>query len=726
MNRPDDDIGLDDFRARTLTMCEVGCVALAFGLMFLFSHPRDTEAWVPVAAAGLYAVAALTFVVGRLNLTLGAWVLVEGLMVLACGTAWVPSLKLVIYLMPALVVFSSIFVGFSGGWIAAVAASANLGAALALGAPISRDGVAIVLGLSWTNALVTWLASQPTRTALRWSWNSYRRAEDETRRAMRQQSEFAQLAKSLNVAQDRLEELNYELDRARRAAEDASRLKAEFAASVSHELRTPLNLIIGFSEVMALGTGNHNEQPLPPAYLRDVDTIYRNARHLSSLIDDILDLSQIDAARMGLMRERVDLMRLVAEAVSSIEPLYLKQGISIATEVPAGLPPVFADRTRVRQVLINLLGNAVRFTSVGGVRIGVELQEREILVAVADTGVGIAPNDLPRVFQEFMQVGATTSQPAGSSGLGLSISKRLIELHGGSMWVNSQPGQGSTFCFTLPLCDNVVSVGLHPAWETWLRPNDPSPRLVVVCGKEAELLRLFQRYLDGYQVTVVRNLSDVRSLLKSKSVYALVLTGSIESDLWQQAQQLRRETRNLPVLVCPLRGRLHLASELGITEYLVKPIRSEEIAQALRRNGRLARDVVVIDDDPDMVRLLGRMIRLVARRTKVRGAYGGAEGLAMLRERKPDLVLLDLLMPDVDGYAVLQAMRSDEVLRSVPVAVVTARGAQEEVTTGDVVSITQGSGMSVAEVMRLAKVSLDSLSENGASSDSARQAVPPG
>lgn len=720
-----DEVGLDDLRGHVLGGAVITCLAATIGLMLAFSHASGTEEWVKVAILGLYAVAALTCLAVRWGVRVGGATLVAGLMAVGTTLLSVASLSPVVYLMPSLVLFSTIFLGFLGGLAFAGLVTLDLVAARALGVAIAEETLWVGLALTWANVVLGWVASEPVRLALSWSWSHYLRAEQETNRARRQQAQLAQLVKSLNQAQDRLEAMNRDLERARRAADDARRLKAEFAATISHELRTPLNLIVGFSEMMVAAADSYADHPLPPVYQRDVDTIYRNARHLSSLIDDILDLSQIDAARLGLLRERMSLSDLAREAADMVEPLYRRKGLYLTTDIPADLPSVMVDRTRIRQVLVNLLGNAVRFTDKGGVRVGAWLRDRDVVVAVADTGRGIPPEALATVFEEFRQVDGPGGRDCGGSGLGLAISKRLVEWHGGSMWAEPGPGGGSVFYFTLPLVGNVVSAPIRHEWESWVRVSGEAGRhekTVAVLDDDRERARLLQRYLDGYQVVAAGSVAEVGRLRTSRPVCAVVLTGPVGADIWGRAQQIRPRLGNLPVMVCPLPGRSMWAAELGVVDYLVKPILRESLASVLRRQARLARDVLVIDDDPDLVDLLARMTRSIVRKATVRRAYGGMEGLAALQAKRPDLVLLDLLMPEVDGYAVLKAMRGDSGLRDVPVVVVTARRGEEETIAAECLTVTRGSGLDVADLTRILKLNLDALTQPTTDSAPARRA----
>lgn len=290
-------------------------------------------------------------------------------------------------------------------------------------------------------------------------------------------------------------------------AEEARRAKEQFVANVSHELRTPLNMIVGFSEMIIQAPKAYGAA-LPAALRADLDVILRNAQHLASLINDVLDRSQVEAGRMALTRERVALPEIIDEARSGVERLYGSKGLYLRVEVPAELPPVFCDRTRIREVLLNLLTNAARYAEQGGVDLHAWQEGSDVIVSVADTGPGIAPEDAGKLFAPFQQLDGSIRRRYGGSGLGLAISKDFVELHGGKMWLESEKGRGSTFFFRLPI--EPLALPDSPAWR-WLdaeweyrqrtRPAAiPSaavtPRLLVV-EEGTALQRLLGRYLGG-------------------------------------------------------------------------------------------------------------------------------------------------------------------------------------------------------------------------------------
>jgi signal transduction histidine kinase/CheY-like chemotaxis protein len=588
-----------------------------------------------------------------------------------------------------------------------------LAAAGAQGVVPESSAVVGLFGLGVGSCLF-WLAARPSDRTLEWAWVSYADARDKRDELRRHQGELNALLKSLDLAYHRLEHLNDELSRARTAAEAARRLKSEFAANISHELRTPLNLIIGFSEILA-GAARGRRGRIPPALQADVDVIYRNAQHLSELIDDVLDLSQVEAGRMGLTREEVALGTVVDEAASAVAVRIELAGLALRIEVAPGLPPVQVDRARMRQVLINLLNNAARFTDVGGITVSAARRDNELLVTVADTGVGIAPTDLPHLFDEFYQTESALARRAGGSGLGLTISKRFVELHGGAMWAESTPGVGSSFFFTLPLADSVVTGLLPGEWSLWdrvARGHEPASPTIAVVADEATF-RTVRRYLDNYQALPAADLGGAAQLARERDVRGVLLAAESPTALWRQLCRAGDTALDLPIGVCTTSSAGDRAADLEAVDYLSKPVSRDRLKQALRRLGPSPGPILVVDDNADMVRLLTRTIRGLGRH-EVWQAFGGEEALAIVRQRRPGAVLLDLLMPDVDGYAVLAAMRADPATASTPVVIVSARGAGAEGPTTGFVGITRAGGLSVGEMMRCLESCFSALQPRGA------------
>ncbi|MBX6770357.1 MAG: response regulator [Chloroflexi bacterium] len=568
---------------------------------------------------------------------------------------------------------------------------------------------------------LSWLTARPTARALEWAWASYEDARAQRDSLRQQQGELRRVSKSLAETCIALEQMNQELERARRAAEAARQEKAAFAAYISHELRTPLNLIIGFSEMMVLSPESFDGERIPQSYRGDVEAIYRNACHLSNLIDDILDLSQIEAHRMALKKEPAVLADIVGEAISAIETMFRDKRLTLETDIAADLPVLLVDRVRIRQVLINLLNNAARFTTVGGVTIRARREGDEVLVAVEDTGHGILPSEVSELFQDFHQAGNAPQGHRGS-GLGLAICKRFIELHGGAIWATSTPGKGSIFSFTLPINANVVPSPLREDWQTWYQVGTPQDRpTVLVVGERTEAARLFQRYLDGFDVLGVRNLDEAAIAARQRRPGAVVISGA-ETIARLDNERIPARLADVPFLLCPL----ELASDRrlldGAAAFLAKPLNRDQLRAAIRRCAPAARNILVVDDDPDTVRLLTRMLRSISRRYRIQCASSGDEALALLRDRQPDLILLDLVMPTLDGAGVLAAMQSSAHAAAIPVVIVTGK-TRDEPIRAPFLGITRRNGLSVGEIMKCAEATVHALmGQDGATGQGPRAA----
>jgi len=709
-----EDAGLSDLRRAALDRTCWVCVVVAFLLLLLtgiyISQVDVTPSYLALALAALAGVAARCRSYG---VRFASVVLVAGLVaVIAGGAALLTAAPLLAALCVPILV-ATVLLG-SGAGIATLVLGGGVVAVAALRfSPAAPAEVALLTfglgGLVLVLSMVLWRSFY---TVLDWSWASYDEAQKRSAELRERQVELGRLNQSLVLAYEQIKQTSGQLERARQAAEEARRLKSEFAASVSHELRTPLNLIIGLSELMVV-TPHAGAPRLPEVYRADVEAIYRNACHISNLIDDVLDLSQIESHHMGLLKERSSLAEIVAQATATVQTLFENTGLWLELKLPDDLPPIFVDPVRVRQILINLLNNAVRFTEEGGVTIAARAENDQLVIDVVDTGVGIPPQDVPGVFQEFWRSGEPKRGRRGS-GLGLAVSKRFAELHGGNMWVSSTLGQGSVFSLALPLGEKAVVQGsdlTHAFWER-LEQQTPDRPTVLLVDPEPEALRVFQRYLDGFQVTVAADLPSAVRLSDESSTRAIIVgTTSRRDNLRRALKHADRghDRPHLPIVTCELRTARTIAQELGVHDYLVKPVNQQQLQRAVRRLGRGLRDLVVVDDDPEMLHLLTRMLSVLAPRCQIRTGVDGHQALELLDDHLPSGVLLDLLMPGLDGYGVLAHMKADPRLVAVPVVVISARGAEDDGLLADVLEISQLGGLPVGDLCRWIRSGLQVL-----------------
>lgn len=576
-------------------------------------------------------------------------------------------------------------------------------------------------------ALVAWAFARNFYVVLEWMYQSYRLAEQRTREAQAHRSKLLTVLNDLDRAYYRLWRANEALAWARQQAEEARQAKARFVANVSHELRTPLNLIIGFSEMMVTAPESYG-QPLPPAYRGDLNAIYRNAKHLSDLIDDVLDLSKIEADSMPLSKERGDLRQIVEEAARMIQGMVEAKGLTLTLELPPEPVPLLLDITRIRQVVLNLLSNAARFTEEGGITVRLTVEGDQATVTVTDTGPGIPADLLPRVFEEFYQVDDSIRREHGGTGLGLAISKRFVELHGGRIWAKSEVGRGSTFGFSLPISPLPKEAAAYqPAYEV-LPFGEGAERILIVRHDDPSAASMIQRHFEGYRMVLARSDAELLDAATRLCPTAVI----VDTKDKVRVEALLRETRcdEVPVISCPLPTRPKMALELQTTDYLLKPVTREAVRQALDRISRPFSKVLIVDDDPAMVRLLTRMMHAECPHAQVFQAYGGVMALDIARNERPDLMLLDLLMPGMDGLAVLEQVRADPSLADMMVIVVTATelGEQAANLSGEM-TLTIPTPLPVSEWLRLLRsvtTTLRPAPESEAASEKAPAAVLPG
>ena len=455
--------------------------------------------------------------------------------------------------------------------------------------------------------------------------------------------------------------------------QEVDQLKSQFLANMSHELRTPLNSIIGFSRVILKGI----DGPVTEMQHQDLTAIYNSGQHLLGLINDILDLARIEAGKMELNFEEVKLSEMVNSVLSTAKGLVKEKPIHLVAKIPADMPTVRGDTMRVRQVLINLLSNASKFTDEGTITVEALVQKGpngkpEALINVIDTGPGISQEGQEKLFKAFSQVDGSATRKSGGSGLGLSICANLVQLHGGRISVHSAEGKGSTFWFTLPLFH-------QPVEEI---PTDK--KVILAIDDDPQVTSLYERYLNsqGYHVVPLTDPSQAKAKILELKPYAVTLDIMMPNiDGWTVLTSLKTdpETRHYPVVICSIMEQTDKGFNLGASDYLVKPILEEEIVNAinkLNKDGSI-REVMVIDDDPNDLRLIEKIL-------KNHGQYktilveGGRKGWEALSINPPDAIILDIFMPEMDGFTILEKLRENPALREIPVLVVSGGGLTNE------------------------------------------------
>ncbi|HET6248540.1 MAG TPA: response regulator [Tepidisphaeraceae bacterium] len=483
-----------------------------------------------------------------------------------------------------------------------------------------------------------------------------------------------------------------ELVRAKEAAESASKLKSLFLANMSHELRTPLNAIIGYSEMLLEESG-----PAATQQIADLQKIRNAGKHLLALINDILDLSKIEAGKMSMNIEAFDVCLMVHDAAATIKPLVSQNGNTLEVDCPDTIGDMRGDLAKVRQCLFNLLSNALKFTSNGTVTLTATREENTggdwIVFRVTDTGIGMSPLQIGRLFQAFNQADAQTSSKYGGTGLGLAISRQFCQLMGGDITVESELGKGAAFTMRLPAATTAPErmALARPA----VKSEKPTDLMVMISGRKTpgrvlaidddplarELLgRLFAA--EGFDARLAETGEEGIRLAREWKPDAITLDVLMpEMDGWAVLRALKSDaaTADVPVVILSIVGdqNRELGSALGAADFLTKPVDHGDLARVLEKYRPPSRtEVLVVEDDPDVREMVRRT--LSAEGWPILEAANGRAALDRLAQKEPGVIVLDLMMPEMDGFEFIAELRKNDAWKSIPVVVVTARDLTEE------------------------------------------------
>jgi len=622
----------------------------------------------------VWVVSGLSYFVSKKRLRLGVAIYLAGLIVAVTITAVTLQNSAILYLYMLIVLIAatltnlSIMLSLTGGMVAVMITVAWV-------SPVIHSAdVATSIILVLLAALISWASTQRLYTTLDWALNMTEAAQKNAQDARQHRAELKRVLKSLDEAYVRLERTNEALIVAQEATTKAYRFKSEFVANVSHELRTPLNLITGFASMMVNAPESYGNQPLPGEFRGDLMAIYQSTRHLSNLIDDVLDLSRIEAGGMPITKEPADLGKVARQAADMVRGLVDARQLQLELKIPDSLPLFYIDRTRIRQVLLNLLTNATRFTEKGFIRLGIQLNKNEALVTVEDSGRGISADMLSKAFESFRQL--EDGQTHSGSGLGLAVSKRFVELHGGKMWIDSKPGVGTTISFTLPLTKEKQGQRSRFSVAPVAHSKNSQP-VVLVLNKEPQVLLLLRRHIQGFQFEQANTIEAARAIIQ-KMFPSVVIADSHWADGDDMLAQQLGLPPHIPLIIGPLPNMKRLGLVLDATDYLPKPVSQGDLQETLAKLPKPLQTVLVIDDNPQVVRLLTRFIKSYDSNIRLFKAFNGQRGLEIARARKPDLIILDLIMPEMSGYETLAQLAKHPETRQMQVVVISARNIEQE------------------------------------------------
>lgn len=531
----------------------------------------------------------------------------------------------------------------------------------------------ITLGMA-TSAV--WVSNYNLQEALAWTMNGYQQARKNELVVRKQKAILEDTLQRLDATIEQLQLSNAMLTEARNKAVEAQRLKQQFAQTISHELRTPLNLIVGFTETM-IKSPEYYEKPLAPEYLRDLSVVYRNATHLQNLVNDVLDLARLEKASIMLVTEPLQMAGVITDAANTVRGLVDKQGLSLVVDIAPDLPMISGDPVRLKQILLNLLNNAIRFTEQGQIKIHAKAEENDVYVFVEDTGTGIPYDRQNAIFEPFLQLENPMQRRRNGAGLGLAISKHLVELHGGQIAVKSQPGEGSKFYFNIPIylpetleVEGLLKTQANPAIQEEV--SNRIPLAVVTTSSSA--ITLLSQISGNYRPVVVPDIHQIPSVAQKMMLHQVLVDTNSTQFSEEQREYLAQtpELKDVRLIFCPLPNEDSLRQQYAADGFVVKPVSQEIMQDILRQINPHYAQILIVDDNRDFVRLMDRLVSSASGYIQVMHAFSGSQAISLAEEHQFDLVLMDINLPDVDGLNLVQRIRQLSLNDNLKIIIVSA------------------------------------------------------
>ena len=536
-----------------------------------------------------------------------------------------------------------------------------------------------ILQQSWVSINTSYsnlIASERTRVLAEHLGKINQQLEAQSEELQDQAEELQDQAAELQYTSDELQEQNIELEAQRKQVEAANKLKSEFLSNMSHELRTPLNSIMALSRVLIMQASNK----LNADEKNYLEIVERNGKRLLALINDILDLSKIEAGKMEILPKSFSIPLFLQTLKENIQGLSEEKGLSLTLNLSDKLPLLESDESRLHQVLTNIMGNAVKFTEKGGVTVSAESNNEKVFITVQDTGIGISEENLPTIFDEFVQVDGTSSRQYEGTGLGLAIAKKMMNILGGNIEVESELGKGAAFTVTIPIKWHEELL-LRDSFNSEDSSSSSLANTILVVDDDKKTVKRISEYLNeaGYKTITATTGKEALKLADRYQPFAITLDIIMEDmDGWEVMQKLKNniKTRDIPVIIVSVSNDKETGFALGAVGFVNKPVNKQVLISQIRDINKTPKSVMIVDDNIFELEQMSKIIE--AEKIKTYKATGGKECIKLLDDKKPDVLILDLIMPDMDGFMVLDEIRKKKETQNLPVIIVTAKDLSKE------------------------------------------------
>lgn len=684
-------------------------LAITSFALYMAGNPLD-EFRLRISSLVIIGATLLIFALSRWSDTLGRWIFapILSIMIVILALIWHNATLLLVTLVP--VALSAVLVNLPALLFTAMT---NTVLILRIGsiAPtliLNDDHRTIFVATTWLLTLVLATGYMFFERFI------YRANEDQAHfqklleESRDQQLKLAQAMDDLLHANRQLTLLYDKNISLRKAAEEAREAKTTYIARVSHEIRTPLTMILGITDCII--EDEELEEDLPLELVDDIHVIRRNSEHLLSLVNDVLDLTRAEAGQLILKKEWVDINAEIEKAVEIVQPLVAKKKLTMCTG-PAQLPQVFCDRTRIRQVILNLLSNAVRYTEAGQVGVYASSDGQQLTVKIWDTGPGVHPDDVERIFDPFYRGAPGLRQDTIGAGLGLSVSRQLVELHSGKIWLESQPGAGSTFYFTLP-----VVVGDIPSRspigfinESWIWAERKRPRLniqtdrkrVVLCGADDMFSDQFGESND-VEFIQTSSIPELVEVLDNAPAHLVLMNSTSIESLLEMMVSASASIKDTPIIGSVFTPLQQYVLQAGAAEFIQKPFSAAKLIAAVQSVLPNPHKVLIVDDNLEVQQLIARILSDPLESTEFVIAANGAQAMQLIKTCQPDLILMDLLLPDTDGWHLMEQINKDPQICETPVILISAHDPVEGLPKSKLMLFAHGDGISLDEFVHYA------------------------